>query len=328
MVNDWLTSFDDPLALGKAFRESEALIRRHSRTFFLATALLPSRQRSAIRALYAFCRATDDLSDREGALPGDLDRWQAQVQAPLEYQADPVLIAWTAVREAHAVNRRFETELIEGVRLDLYAQRYGTWADLERYCYAVASTVGLLSIPIIGLRGGVSLEQAQLFAIRLGVALQLTNILRDVGEDASRGRMYLPLEDLHTFGLREEDILHGVYDGRFVALMRFEIARARELYRQALPGIALLSPTARPAVAAAALMYRAILDEIEAIGCQVHTHRAHTSGWKKAGLLPEILWMALTLPVPPPASVPAPLQAEMPAQRPAVRPAARPPQGP
>jgi len=276
-------------------RESEAVIRRHSRTFFLATALLPVVKRRAIRALYAFCRETDDLIDREGAVPEDLDRWQAQVQAPLENQTDPVLVAWTAVREAYGIDRQYETELIEGVRQDLYARRYATWKDLERYCYAVASTVGLLSIPIIELAPGVPFEQARPYAIHLGVALQLTNILRDIGEDAARGRVYLPLEDLHTFGLSDWDILQGVHDQRFIDLMQFEIARARELYRQALPGIALLSPAARPAVGAAALIYRAILDEIESIGYRVHNRRAHTSGWKKAVMLPGILWTVATL---------------------------------
>jgi len=277
-------------------RESEAVIRRHSRTFYLATALLPSDKQRAIRLLYAFCRETDDLIDREGAVPEDLDRWQAQVQAPLQNQSEPVLMAWTAVREAYGVDRRYETELIEGVRQDLdAARRYTTWKDLAHYCYAVASTVGLLSIPIIELAPGVSLEQARPYAITLGVALQLTNILRDIGEDAARGRVYLPLEDLHSFGLTDRDILQGVHDKRFTALMQFEIARARDLYRQAFPGIALLSPAARPALGAAAVIYRAILDEIEAIGYQVHNRRAHTSGWKKVVMLPGILWTVATL---------------------------------
>jgi phytoene synthase len=287
-----------PAVLGEAMRECESVIRHHSRTFTLATALLPPGRRQAIRALYGFCRATDDLIDREGAVPEDVDRWQVQVQAPPEEQTDPVLLAWSIVREKFGVDRRFEAELIAGVRQDLLLRRYAAWEDLEGYCYAVASTVGLMSIPIIGLAPGASLEHAHRYAIQLGIALQLTNILRDIGEDAGRGLVYLPLEDLRAFDLTDREILQGVYDERFVALMQFEIARARELYRLALPGIALLSPAARPAVGAAALVYRAILDEIQAIGYRVHNQRAHTSGWKKALLLPGILWTVATLPPP------------------------------
>jgi phytoene synthase len=177
----------------------------------------------------------------------------------------------------------------------LTKRRYATWNELERYCYLVASTVGLLSLPIIGLARDAEFGEAAPFAIQLGVALQLTNILRDVGEDAAAGRVYLPESDLARFGLTADDILAGVYDDRFIALMKFEIARARELYEAALPGIALLSPAARPAVGAAALLYRAILDRIEAIDYQVHTQRASTSAGEKWARMPAILWQVLSL---------------------------------
>ncbi|WP_322509389.1 squalene/phytoene synthase family protein, partial [Anaerolinea sp.] len=169
---------------------------------------------------------------------------------------------------------------------------------LKVYCYRVASTVGLLAIPIIGLAKGVSFQQAAPFAIQLGIALQMTNILRDIGEDARRNRVYLPLEDLQKFNLTHQDILNGVYDDRFIRLMKFEISRTRELYQQAIPGIAFLSKAARPAVGAAAFLYRAILDEIENIQYHVHTLRAHTKGWKKIAMLPSILWKLQGLPQP------------------------------
>jgi phytoene synthase len=282
-------------SLAFSYARTDEIILEHSKTFFLATSLLPSPERRAIRALYAFCRSTDDLVDRHGASIAEVERWRLAVRRPAHRQSDPVLAAWCHIREVYAVDPRYEDELIEGVSLDLQDRRYATWRELQRYCYLVASTVGLLSMPILGLARGVTFEQASPYAIKLGVALQLTNILRDVGEDAGRGRVYLPIADLRQFGLTSDDILAGVHDNRFESLMLFEIARAQALYEEALPGIALLSPLARPAVGAAALLYRAILHEIRLIEFRVHTVRAHTPGWRKLWMLPGILAQLMTL---------------------------------
>jgi phytoene synthase len=294
-----LSAFSDPAAetaldVDAAYAQADRVTRRNSQTFYLATALLPRPARRAVRALYAFCRATDDLVDRQGATAADVTRWRAAVNRPMGDQTDPVLLAWALTRERFGVDRRHEAELMDGVAQDLSQTRYDTWAELERYCYLVASTVGLLAMPILGLAPGARWEEAAPFAIQLGIALQLTNILRDVGEDAAHGRVYLPHTDLARFGLTEADILAGTHDARFVALMQFEIARARQLYVEALPGVALLSPAARPAVGAAALLYRAILNRIEALGYQVHTQRASTSARQKLLMLPGVLWQVLT----------------------------------
>ncbi len=289
-----------PPRLAAALSTTEEVIRRHSKTFFFATALLPLAERRAIRSLYAFCRASDDLVDCAETTIQELERWRAEVSLASERQADPILISWAAVREEYAIDRRFENELLEGIEMDLNFQPYPSWDELKAYCYRVASTVGLLSMPVIGLARGVSFAQAAPYAIQLGIALQLTNILRDVGEDARLGRVYLPEDDLRRFGLTREDILKGVCDHRFRALMGFEIARARRLYREALPGIALLSRGARPAVGAAALLYRAILDKIESNRYQVYDKRARTSGWQKMLMLPGILLRVLTLKPPRP----------------------------
>lgn len=293
-----MTLNTDALNLQQAFAYTEQLTRRHSATFYTATGLLPAAARRAIRALYAFCRTTDDLVDLETATLADVERWRSEARLPAHRQVDPTLRAWAQIREHYAVDLRYQEELIDGVTLDLRQQRYETWADLRRYCYLVASTVGLLSMPIIGLAAGATFTQARPYAITLGIALQLTNILRDIGEDAQRGRVYLPLEDLRRFGLTPDDILHGVRDERFVALLRFEIERAQALFDEALPGIALLAPAARPAVGAAALLYRAILRRIESIDYDVHRRRAHTTGWEKLALLPGILWTVWRLPAP------------------------------
>ncbi len=275
--------------------QSEKVIRESSKTFFFATRLLPEKKRIAIIALYAFCRTTDDLIDHNEASLNDLEAWRAKVNLKLEDQSDPVLLLWSQVREDFGVNRRYEQELIDGVAMDLSKRGYQTWEELQQYCYRVASTVGLLSIPIIGLAPGATFEQAAPYAIQLGIALQLTNILRDIGEDAHRGRVYIPEEDLVKFGLTRQDILHCTFDERFVGLMKFEIARAKALYQKAFPGIAYLDRSVRVAVGTAALLYKAILDKIEAIEYRVFDQRAHTTAWQKIKLLPGILYRVTTL---------------------------------
>ena len=279
-----------------AQRLTEHMIRGQSKTFYFATGLLPEPQRKAIRALYAFCRATDDLVDCEDATIADLQNWHAQVNLTPEEQTDPTLFCWASVRQEYGVDRRYEQELIDGVRMDLEFRPYQTWENLEDYCYHVASTVGLLSMPIIGLAPRVSFEQAAPYAIKLGISLQLTNILRDIGEDARMRRIYLPETDLLHFGLTQQDIHNQVFDQRFIALMQFEIVRARQLYKEALPGITMLSSAVRPAVGAAAMLYATILDEIEAIHYQVYQIRAHTSTWRKIQMLPAIIFHVLSLP--------------------------------
>lgn len=289
-----------------ALKATEQVIRQHSKTFYFATALLPREKQRAIRSLYAFCRTSDDLADQppssnSASTQTDLRLsvfadWQAEVARPASQQTNPVLIAWAHTREQYAIERRYERELLDGIRMDLEFHPYPTWEALKTYCYRVAATVGLLSMPVIGLAPGATFAQAAPPAITLGIALQLTNILRDVGEDQQRGRMYLPLEDLERFHLTARDIHNKVSDERFIALMQFEITRARALYQQALPGIAFLSEQTRPAVTAAALLYRRILNEIEAIHYQVHTRRAYTSPVRKVSMLPEILWTVLRNP--------------------------------
>ncbi len=298
MLFNIFSAADEATQFEAAYAQADAITRRNSQTFYLATGLLPRAARRAVRALYAFCRATDDLVDNAGATRADVERWRAAATQPAAAQRDPVLLCWALTREEFGAEQRYQDELIDGVALDLGTTRYATWPELERYCYLVASTVGLLAMPIIGLAPGVRLAEAAPYAITLGIALQLTNILRDVGEDAARGRVYLPQSDLARFNLSETDILAGVHDERFVALMQFEIARARELFVEALPGIALLSRGARPAVGAAALLYRAILNRIEAIDYRVHTQRASTTASQKLLMLPAVLWQVAAIPSP------------------------------
>jgi phytoene synthase len=272
------TSLDD------AYHLCDSITRQHSRSFFLSSQFLPPEKRRAIRALYAFCRTSDDIVDNAGgAASSALARWVGRVQASRPPPDDPVLLAWHDTATHYRVPSALVDELLAGLAMDLLISRYPTFADLWLYCYRVASVVGLMTMRVVGHKDG-----ATPYAVRLGVALQLTNILRDVGEDAARGRIYLPQEDLARFGLRDEDILGGRRDQRFRALMRFEIARAHTLYEEAWPGIAMLSDDSRFAVGAAAEIYRGILGKIVANDYDVFTRRAHLSLAEKLLLLPRI----------------------------------------
>jgi phytoene synthase len=259
------------LSLTEAYRSCFEITRKHSRSFFLCSQLLPAEKRRAVRALYAFCRTSDDLVDHPQANAMQaLAAWVALVHAPQPPSDNAVLLAWNDTLNRYAVPRALPDELLAGIAMDLTVNRYDTFDDLWLYCYRVASVVGLISMRIIGYREG-----AVNYAIKLGVALQLTNILRDVGEDAQRGRVYLPREDLERFGLRADDILNGRRDESFRSLMRFEIERAHCLYEAAWPGIALLSPDGQLAIAAAAEIYRGILGKIHQNDYNVYQRRAY-----------------------------------------------------
>jgi phytoene synthase len=240
-----------------------------------------------MRALYAFCRVTDDIVDKPTHDTGGvLAAWRQCVVDPRPSPDDAVAFAWADTRARYHIPPAYAQQLIEGVACDLRQVRYASFAELASYAYAVAATVGLMSMHIIGFAG----EAAIPYAVRLGVALQLTNILRDVGEDWNAGRLYLPLDELAAFGLDEADVASGQIDHRWRAFMHFEIDRTRALYLDAWPGLRLLNSDGRPAVAAAAELYRAILDDIEAHDFDVFHRRAHVGTWSKLRRLPGIWW--------------------------------------
>lgn len=267
-------------ALQKAYRRCAAVTREHSRSFHLASALLPEEKRSAVRALYAFCRTVDDIVDRPTAAERDasLDYWRGQVQAASNTdQDDPVAAAWADTLLRYRIPRQYALQLIDGVARDLTQSRYATFDDLSTYCYGVASTVGLMSMHIVGFES----NEAVPYAIKLGVALQMTNILRDVGEDYRNGRIYLPRDEMEAFGISESSLASGVVTDKWREFMRFHIARTRDLYSQAWPGIRMLEREGRLAIAAAGSLYRGILDVIEQNDYDVFSQRASVSTWSK-----------------------------------------------
>lgn len=287
----------DARTLALAYAHSAALTQKHSKTFYLASGLLPAEMRPAVRALYAFCRVSDDLVDADA---GDLGRgaarrrlarleaWRRRALSDDPHKDSPVALAWADTRARYRIPAGYAHQLLDSVARDLRVTRYSTFDDLAEYAYGVASTVGLMAMHIVGFSG----EEAIPYAVKLGIALQLTNILRDVGEDWRSGRLYLPLDELDAFGLSETGVAEGNVDHRWRALMRFQIARNRRLYAEALPGIAMLHPNGRFAVAAAAELYRAILDDVEAHDYDVFARRSHVGRWGKLRRLPGIWWRA------------------------------------
>ncbi len=284
--------------LDRAYAKCEALTAHHSRSFYLASSLLPTEKRRAVRALYAFCRISDDIVDRcegvdagekleKGEVERQLAHWRRRV-SETPASDDLVVIAWTDARLRWGVPQRYAEQLIDGVAQDLQPVAYQTFDDLTDYCYGVASTVGLMSMHIIGYSG----EEAIPYAIKLGVALQMTNILRDVSEDWRMGRLYLPQADLEQFDLVKGDLERGQVTPSWRNFMRFQIERNRRLYEEAWPGIAMLDRDGRFAIAAAAELYRAILKDIERHDYDVFSRRAFVSKRGKLRRLPGIWWRA------------------------------------
>jgi len=273
--------------VSRAYAVCEGIIRRYSRSFALASSLLPAEKRRAVRALYAFCRVTDDLVDRPQAEPRSaLARWRALALSPQPPTDEPVLVAWADARRRYRIPRGYVEQFLDGVARDLDPRPYETFAELAAYCYGVASTVGLMSMTIIGYTNLVAVP----YAVRLGVALQLTNILRDVGEDWRAGRLYLPREELRAFGISEAQIAEGRVDARWRAFMHFQIARARHLYAAALPGLRWLSLEGRVAIRAAAELYQGILRIIERNGYDVFTRRAALSPMARLWIALRVWW--------------------------------------
>lgn len=279
----------DSEELDKAYTRCKKITQYHSRTFYIASGLLPQRKKHATRALYAFCRITDDIVDNASSELERLEKLAQWQQAVMRYGKpvdELVELAWSDAQVRFNIPHGYAQQLIDGVSRDFTQDRYETFADLAEYSYGVASTVGLMAMHIVGFTG----EQAIPYAVKLGVALQMTNILRDIGEDWERGRIYLPQDELRDFGLSDAAIADGIVTNNWRDFMRFQIARVHRLYDESLVGIALLDADGRFAIGAAAELYRAILDDIESHDYDVFTRRAHIGTLGKISRLPGI-WL-------------------------------------
>jgi phytoene synthase len=250
-------------------------------SFYYSFLFLPAERRRAITALYAFCREVDDVVD-EGTDPqvaaAKLAWWRAEVANLFAGNPQhPVTRALLPFLEKYSLSHEMLAQIIDGMEMDLRQTRYLDWTGLQTYCYRVASVVGLLAAGIFGYRDERTLEYAK----QLGIAFQLTNIIRDVGEDARKNRVYLPVEDLQRFGVPAGDILQGKETPAFVALMAFEADRAREHYGRAMSALpAADRRTQRPGLIMAAI-YRTLLDEIQRGGFHVLTQRTSLTPLRK-----------------------------------------------
>ena len=263
--------------LGEAFRQARSLTRVHAKSFYFASHVLPRAKRDASYAVYEFCRVADNAVD--AAPPGApssvvlLDSLRSDLDDVYAGRSRRWLALADTVRR-YGIPREYFDDLLRGVEMDLAPIRFETFDELEEYCYCVASVVGLMMARVFG----VSDERAYAQARDLGTAMQLTNILRDIDEDLSRGRIYLPREELRRNGCTEESLARRTVDGRFVSMMKAEIARAREFYMRGERGIpSLTDDGSRFCVQLMAGTYKHILDAIEANGYNVFGKRAHVT---------------------------------------------------
>lgn len=285
------------ISLDESYKYCDAVAKKEAKNFYHSFRLLPREKKAAMCAVYAFFRFSDDISDEAELTTSKhdlLSRWRDALAGAFEgdYGDSKILPAFHDTVKRHGVPKRVFDDLIDGTEMDLTKTRYETFEDLYKYCYLVASTVGLVCIRIWGFTGG---EAALAPSEACGIAFQLTNILRDVKEDAERGRIYLPLEDLRRFDYSEDDLLRGVYDDRFHALMQFEAARARDYYQQALALPPLLNPVGRPSFVAMYRIYRGLLDRIEQQDYNVFAVRASLSTGRKFGIVAQA-WLGSRLP--------------------------------
>lgn len=273
-------------ALRESYRFCGGVARREAKNFYYSFLLLPPPLRRSMCALYAFLRHTDDLADEPGdpvAKRASLDDWRASLDAALSRAGSPSwpgLIALADTVERHQIPRQYLEDVIDGVAMDVEPHAFATFDDLYGYCYRVASAVGLSCLHIWGFRsdGG----RAEELAEWCGIALQLTNILRDVREDAVGGRVYLPAEDLERFGVAVADLQLQTPNDRLRALFEFQARRASEYYEKARPLAGLVAPVGRPVLGAIEGIYHALLDEIIRRDYDVLAGRISLPPWRKA----------------------------------------------
>ena len=275
------TPLHQPYAGAKDYWECRRLHRAHGKTYYFATRLFPSQVRLRTHALYGFVRLADEIVDNPTGHPcEDLEEFRSQLRFGLDgiRPSIGVLRAFCDVVHECQIPLQEPFIFLDAMAQDLEVNRYQTYGELRDYMRGSASSVGLMMCAILDADRSQAICDA---AMSLGEAMQLTNFLRDVGEDLARGRIYLPLEDIESFDLTEQEILEGEMSDRFVRLMRFEIERARALYRQARVGIGLLPTEGKRAVLLALTLYSRILDRIEDNQYQVFTKRARTSTLEK-----------------------------------------------
>lgn len=271
----------------QSYEYCRRVARRRAKNFYYSFVLLSRPQRRAMCAIYAFMRYCDDLSDEPGATRAAIERWREEMEDALagRFSGHPVWPAFHHTVRRFGIPHEYFREMIGGVLSDLEPRRFETFDQLYRYCYQVASVVGLTTLHIFGFDTRSALPLAE----KCGVAFQLTNILRDIREDAGRGRIYLPAEDLLRFSVTEDDLRGGNRSPAFLRLMGFEAERARSYYRESQPLLDLVHPRSRPSLWALITIYSRLLERIERSDFDVFARRVRLPLWEKSWIVMRAL---------------------------------------
>ncbi|KAK8954375.1 hypothetical protein KSP39_PZI002942 [Platanthera zijinensis] len=279
--------------LRDAYDRCGEVCAEYAKTFYLGTMLMTPERRKAIWAIYVWCRRTDELVDGPNSshtTPTALDRWERRLNDLFEGRPyDMFDAALSDTLAKFPIDIQPFKDMIEGMRQDLMKSTYASFDELYQYCYYVAGTVGLMSVPVMGIAPESKASTASIYnaSLALGIANQLTNILRDVGEDASRGRIYLPQDELVSAGLSQNDIFEMRVTDKWRSFMKGQILRARMYFDEAEKGIAELDSASRWPVSASLMLYRQILDAIEENDYNNFTKRAYVGRAKKFFSLPQ-----------------------------------------
>lgn len=285
--------------LQSAYSHCRSITKVHAKTFYMATRFLPNHKQRSIFAIYGLCRYLDDLVDEAEDLIENHQISHLEIYERLDFfknnlissyrgidQKDPILVAFSDTLKRFDISLELPLLLLEGVKTDLQKTRYSTFDELYDYSYKVASVVGLMTSEVFGYSDREALD----YAVDLGIAMQLTNILRDVGEDLNRDRIYLPEDELKSFGIRHDSLLKKEITPEFTEFMNFQIKRARRYYAEADKGIAMLERDSRLPVLLAKENYSRILDKIEENNYNVFDHRAHLNSTEKLSILPRVVY--------------------------------------
>ena len=283
-------------ALDLAYEECRSITQREAKNFYYAFLTLPAARRRAIYVAYAFCRYCDDSVDRLGSTDEKISALgglqQELERTYLGHAVDPVFSALADVAERYDIPQEYFQEVISGVECDLIKDRYEDFDQLRRYCYQVASVVGLICLQIFGYKDPAAKERA----IDLGLAMQLTNIARDVREDLEFGRIYLPQDEMARFGYSEAELQAGVVNQAFIQLMRHQADRAKWYFRSGFQLLPYLSLRCRACPAVLGQLYRKVLDRIEASGYDVLNNRISLSKPEKVRVTAQT-WLSSVLPL-------------------------------
>jgi phytoene synthase len=276
--------------LRASYEACRRLNASHGKTYYLSTLLLPAWKRPYVHALYGFARYADEIVDDLGSTLTDAEKadwligWSEQVGKDVEAGTSDHEITRALVDTVRRweIPTAYLEAFLHSMRMDLTVTEYATYGDLMEYVHGSAAVIGLEMVPV--LEPVVPREVADPYAADLGIAFQLSNFIRDVGEDLRRGRVYLPMEDLAVFGVTRGHLEHGVVDGPVRRLLAFEVARTREIYRSAAAGVRLLHPTSRPCIETALRLYGGILEEVEAADYAVLGRRVGVGPARRAAV--------------------------------------------